>query len=85
MKNFYTDGLNNFDIVYYINLKHRTDRLINITNELNKTNISKEKINRIEGIYFKTFGILGCAKSHIKTSKFMLELKNVFINVLMSS
>ena len=60
----YTEGLNNFNIVYYINLNHRTDRLKNITNELNKTNINKNKINRIPGIYIKDFGILGCAKSH---------------------
>jgi len=61
----YTEGLNIFDVVYYINLKHRLDRLENITNQLNKTNISKDKINRIEGIYYETFGILGCAKSHV--------------------
>jgi GR25 family glycosyltransferase involved in LPS biosynthesis len=65
MCEIYNEGLNNFDIVYYINLKHRTDRLENITEQLNKTNISKDKINRIEGIYYKTFGILGCAKSHV--------------------
>ncbi len=59
------NGLNNFDIVYYINLKHREDRYNHINNELAKTNIDKEKINRIEGVYYKTFGILGCAKSHI--------------------
>ncbi len=60
----YTKGLNNFDIVYYINLNHRKDRLENINKELNKTNIDKNKINRIPGIYMKEFGILGCAKSH---------------------
>jgi GR25 family glycosyltransferase involved in LPS biosynthesis len=60
----YTEGLNNFDIVYYINLNHRKDRLENIVNELNKTNIDSKKINRIPGIYMKEFGILGCAKSH---------------------
>jgi GR25 family glycosyltransferase involved in LPS biosynthesis len=60
----YQDGLNNFDIVYYINLNHRKDRLENITNELNKTNINPNKIKRISGIYMKDFGILGCAKSH---------------------
>jgi GR25 family glycosyltransferase involved in LPS biosynthesis len=83
MSKIYIDGLNNFDIVYYINLKHRTDRLINITNELNKTNIDKEKINRVEGIYFQTFGILGCAKSHIKTLELFLatppEIQNCII------
>ena len=60
----YTEGLNNFDVVYYINLNHRKDRLENITNELNKTNIEQKKIKRIPGIYMKDFGILGCAKSH---------------------
>ena len=60
-----TQGLNNFDVVYYINLEHRIDRFNHIHNELNKTNIDKSKINKIKGIYYKTFGILGCAKSHI--------------------
>lgn len=60
-------GLDNFDIVYYINLEHRKDRYDHITKELKKTNIEPTKINRIEGIYRKDFGILGCAKSHIKT------------------
>ena len=32
-------GFNNFDLVYYINLNHRTDRLNHITNEIKKTNI----------------------------------------------
>ena len=58
-------GLNNFDIVYYINLKHRTDRLEHINKQLDNTNISPDKINRIEGVYCKSFGILGCAKSHV--------------------
>ena len=65
----YNDGLNNFDVIYYINLEHRKDRLIHINNELNKTNIDKSKINRINGIYYKNFGILGCAKSHILALK----------------
>ena len=65
MENNLNNGLNNFDVVYYINLKHRKDRFEHINKELEKTNIDKSKINRIDGVYFKTFGILGCAKSHI--------------------
>lgn len=65
--------MNNFDIVYYINLDHRKDRFDHINNELAKTNIDKNKINKIEGIYIKTFGILGCAKSHIKTLETFLK------------
>ena len=58
------NGLNNFDILYYINLDHRKDRFEYINEELNKTNIEKNKINRISGIYVNNFGILGCGKSH---------------------
>jgi len=58
-------GLNNFDIIYYINLEHRKDRYEHINKELLKTNIDVSKINRINGLYLKDFGILGCAKSHI--------------------
>jgi GR25 family glycosyltransferase involved in LPS biosynthesis len=60
-------GLDHFDIIYYINLNHRTDRLENIKRQLKKTKIESNKINRISGIYMKDFGILGCAKSHILT------------------
>jgi GR25 family glycosyltransferase involved in LPS biosynthesis len=58
-------GLNNFDIVYYINLEHRKDRYIHINNELSKTNIDPNKINRINAIYNTNKGCLGCSKSHI--------------------
>lgn len=59
------NGLNNFDIIFYINLNHRKDRYEAINNELAKTNIDKEKINRIEAIYYQTLPTIGCAKSHI--------------------
>jgi GR25 family glycosyltransferase involved in LPS biosynthesis len=60
----YSDGLNNFDVIYYINLDHRKDRYEHITKELSKTNIDETKIKKISGIYVKELGILGCAKSH---------------------
>jgi len=60
----YTDGLNNFDIIYYINLEHRKDRLTHITSELEKTNIDPNKISRIDAVYYPDFGCLGCSKSH---------------------
>ena len=56
-------GFSNFDLVYYINLNHRTDRLNHITNEIKKTNIDESKVHRIEAIYDE-FGALGCSKSH---------------------
>jgi glycosyl transferase family 25 len=57
-------GFNNFDLVYYINLNHRTDRFNHITNEIKKTNIDESKVHRIEAIYVEDFGALGCSKSH---------------------
>ena len=57
-------GFNNFDMICYVNLEHRKDRLEHITKELSKTNIDENKINRIEGVYLKDFPTLGCAKSH---------------------
>lgn len=58
-------GFNHFDIVYFINLDHRTDRLEHITTELNKTNIEPIKINKISAVYTPNLGALGCSKSHV--------------------
>jgi GR25 family glycosyltransferase involved in LPS biosynthesis len=69
-------GLNHFNIIYYINLNHRTDRLENIKRQLTKTNIELNKINRISGIYMKDFGILGCAKSHILALEEFIKSNN---------
>jgi len=69
----YSNGFDNFDMVLFINLDHRKDRLIHITSELNKTNINKKKIYRIPGIYNKKFGAIGCSKSHILALKFFLN------------
>jgi GR25 family glycosyltransferase involved in LPS biosynthesis len=60
----YLDGFNNFDVVYFINLEHRKDRLLHIYEELMKTNINPDKVIRIDAIYNKDFGIVGCGKSH---------------------
>lgn len=58
-------GIGRFDSVYYINLKHREDRLNHITNELQNIGIDWIKVQRIEAVYNKYLGILGCGKSHI--------------------
>jgi len=76
------EGFNNFDIVYYINLEHRKDRLSSIINELNKTNIDKEKINRIKADYIKKCGSLGCTLSHINTLKQFLKTSDDIRNCL---
>ena len=84
----YNKGFNNIDLVYYINLDHRKDRFEHINNELNKTNIDSEKVNRISAIYIKNLGSLGCTKSHIlaletflnssTTNKYCLILEDDF-------
>lgn len=58
--------MNRFDYVHFINLEHRTDRLDHIESELRRMGVDKERIRRIEAIYIKFFGILGCGKSHIR-------------------
>lgn len=75
-------GLNNFDIVYYINLEHRADRNESIINELKKTNIKSEKINRINGIYLENFGCLGCSKSHILALEEFIKTPNEIQNCI---
>ena len=55
-----------FDKILYINLEHRKDRNEQILNELNKMNINKDKIYRIDAVHEKYNGHIGCAKSHIK-------------------
>jgi GR25 family glycosyltransferase involved in LPS biosynthesis len=66
-------GINNIDKIYFINLKHRTDRLEHITKELNKMNVDTNKITKIEGIYKENFGILGCGMSHKKALEEFLK------------
>lgn len=73
MKN---NGLNSFDVVYYINLEHRKDRFEHINAELRKTNIEASKIHRIDGVYMKEFGCLGCSKSHAKALEEFLKTPN---------
>jgi GR25 family glycosyltransferase involved in LPS biosynthesis len=59
-----TSGLNRFDVVFFINLASRKDRLEHITQELSKTNIDYGKIIRIDAVHDKTNGAIGCSKSH---------------------
>ena len=57
--------MNHFDRVYYINLPHRKDRLEHIQAQLASMDVDPDKIVRVEGVYMKGFGPLGCSKSHI--------------------
>jgi hypothetical protein len=79
IKNF--NGINSFDKVFYINLEHRKDRKIQITNEINKMKIPENKIIRINAVRNKYNGHIGCCKSHIKTIEKAKEmnLNNIIV------
>jgi GR25 family glycosyltransferase involved in LPS biosynthesis len=68
--------MDQIDQFYFINLIRRPDRYEQIISELNKMEIPLEKVMRVEANEHK-FGILGCAKSHIRTiSEFIKSGKN---------
>jgi len=57
----------NIDIIYYINLDHRTDRNGEFLKQMEMLDFPEDKIVRIPGIYKKGQGSLGCSMSHVKT------------------
>jgi GR25 family glycosyltransferase involved in LPS biosynthesis len=60
-----SNGLNKFDILYYINLNRRPERNEQMKNELKKTNIDPSKINRVTATDVPECGAYGCTMSHI--------------------
>jgi len=66
------NGFDNFDIIYIINLKHRTDRWEQIMLEMSKMNIDSNKIVRIDGVY-ANFGALGCCMAHCNAIKHFIN------------
>lgn len=61
------------DVIYYINLDHRTDRREQFLEEMKLLQIPETKLVRISAVYEKSRGDLGCSKSHIKTLQLFLE------------
>jgi hypothetical protein len=62
-----SSGWDNIDCIYYINIAERTDRNKEFLNEMKKYDVPDSKIVRIDAVYEKERGALGCTKSHIKT------------------
>ena len=58
--------MDKIDVVFYINLAHRTDRRAHIEAQLRSALVPQEKIIRIDAIKAKP-GAQGCTLSHIKT------------------
>jgi len=68
--------MDHIDAFYFINLDRRKDRLIQISGELEKMEIPKEKIIRVQAFEHK-IGIFGCGKSHISAiNHFIISGKN---------
>lgn len=64
------------DQIYFINLKHRTDRLKQMNNEFNKMGFPNDRIERIDADHEKLNGHIGCCKSHIKAIKKIISEKH---------
>ena len=66
--------MDKIDIIYYINLAHRTDRDQSIKGQLlNHAHIDADKIHRIDAIHEPLLGALGCSLSHIKAVEEFLK------------
>lgn len=59
--------------LYYINLKHRTDRKEQLLKQLNKIYYPTDKITRIDAVLNDKDGHIGCGLSHIKTLEYIKE------------
>ena len=57
--------MESIDVIFYINLSHRTDRKEHFLSEIKKLCTDETKIVRIDAVHH-TVGCIGCTKSHIK-------------------
>jgi glycosyl transferase family 25 len=66
--------MNKIEHIYYINLEHRKERNIQFLEELTNMNIiPTTSYERFPAIYHKTFGGVGCGRSHIAVLEDALE------------
>lgn len=68
-----SNAIDTVDAILYINLEHRKDRNAHILHEIKKIDPLLSKTHRIDAIYNKQFGALGCSLSHIKALTFFLQ------------
>ena len=68
--------MEHLDKIFFINLDYRTDRLKEITEELETYNFPKNKIERFPAIKFEDGrgeeGAIGCSMSHLEILKMSL-------------
>jgi GR25 family glycosyltransferase involved in LPS biosynthesis len=60
------------DKMYYINLEHRTDRKEHMEKWIRKC-VPEERIERIDAVYNKEKGYIGCTQSHIKALETFIQ------------
>ncbi len=74
-------GFNRFDGIIYLNLAHREDRKKELLAELEKLNVSPDKIHRIEPVHDVLNGHRGCALAHATALRYAIDHKwnNVLI------
>jgi len=65
--------MDKIDIVYYINLDHRTDRNEEFLEWIGESGFPSTKVQRIQAIYLPEMTHAGCSMSHIKTLEIFLE------------
>lgn len=61
------------DVIYYINLDHRKDRLDEFLGEMTKMGVPISKLVRIPGVYKPGQGDLGCSTSHCNALQKFIE------------
>ena len=68
----FTTDFNWYDVngIMYINLENRSDRNKVLLEELDKLDVPKELIHRIDAVYTPGNGHKGCVQSHIKAIKY---------------
>jgi len=59
------NNFNDIQHIFYINLKHREDRQLNVITQLNTLNLMPQTIHRFNAISHIN-GAIGCAMSHLK-------------------
>ena len=64
-----------YPTIYYINLKHRQDRLKHIVQQLDNIQYPLSKINRVDAIKHSN-GSTGCGLSHIKALRTAMKNNN---------
>jgi GR25 family glycosyltransferase involved in LPS biosynthesis len=62
----------NIHDIYYINLEHRNDRNDEFLSNFSPTD--QNRIHRVDGVYEKENGALGCLQSHIKALEMAVEM-----------